>query len=258
MDFVGKVDGVAFDGGTGEGMSVELGSGSLIPGFEDGLVGVKAGDKRDVEVTFPADYQAENLKGKPAVFAITVTEVKTAGETKIDDDFAKTLGLKDLDQLKGLVRDQRAAGTERPDPHPHEAPLARPAGRATMISRCRRRWSRPNINNIMAQLRHEAATRPIRDAALKEIEAEADDYRGIAERRVRLGLLLSEIGAANGIEISQAEMNRLIGQAAAQYPPAGPRALHPICPERADGRRPAARAAVRGQGGRLSCSPRPT
>ncbi|MEO7410275.1 MAG: trigger factor [Sphingomicrobium sp.] len=219
IDFVGTVDGVAFDGGTGEGMAVELGSGSLIPGFEEGLVGVKAGDKRDIDVTFPADYQAENLKGKPAVFAIVATEVKTAGETKIDDDFAKTLGLKDLEQLKGLVRDQAQQelnGLTRThmkrrllDQLASDHDFAVPP---SMVE--------AEYENIMAQLRHEASHDADPDASLKEIEAEADDYRGIAERRVRLGLLLSEIGSANGIEISQAEMNRLIGQAAAQYPPA--------------------------------------
>ncbi len=219
IDFAGKVGGVAFDGGTGEGMAVELGSGSLIPGFEEGLVGVKAGDKRDIDVTFPADYQAENLKGKPAVFSITATEVKTAGETKIDDKFAKTLGLKDLDQLKGLVRDQAQQelnGLTRThmkrrllDQLASDHDFAVPP---SMVS--------AEFENIMAQLRHEASHDADPEASLKEIEGEADDYRGIAERRVRLGLLLSEIGSTNGIEVNQAEMNRLIGQAAAQYPPA--------------------------------------
>jgi trigger factor len=218
MDFAGTVGGVAFDGGTGEGMSVELGSGSLIPGFEQGLVGVKAGDKRDINVTFPADYQAENLAGKAAVFAVKVTEVKTAGETKLDDDFAKALGLQDIDQLKGLVRDQaqqelngltrthmkRRLLDQLAETHDFAVP-------PSMVE--------AEYNNIMAQLRHEASHEADPEAALKEIEGEAEDYRSIAERRVRLGLLLSEIGAANGIEVSQAEMNRLIGQAAAQYPP---------------------------------------
>ena len=89
MDYVGTVDGEAFAGGTGEGMSVEIGSGSLIPGFEDGLIGAKGGDERKVKVTFPEDYPAENLKGKPAEFAVKVTEVKVAGATKVDEDFAK-------------------------------------------------------------------------------------------------------------------------------------------------------------------------
>ena len=107
MDFEGEVDGTPFEGGKGEDMQVELGSGRLIPGFEDQLVGAKAGDSREVKVTFPDDYPAENLKGKAATFAVTVKAVKTAGEQKIDDDFAKSLGLTDLDQLKGLIRGQQ-------------------------------------------------------------------------------------------------------------------------------------------------------
>jgi len=218
IDFVGTIDGVAFDGGTGQDMSVELGSGSLIPGFEDGLVGAKAGDKRDVAVTFPADYQAVKLKGKPANFAINVKEVKTAGEAKINDDFAKALGLNDLDQLKSLLRDQQQQelnGLTRT--HMKRRLLDQLAGDhdfpvpASMVE--------AEFQNIMQQLRHEASHEADSEAALKEIEGDADEYRGIAERRVRLGLLLSEIGHANGIEVSQAEMNRLIGQAASQYPP---------------------------------------
>ena len=219
IDFAGKVKGVAFDGGTGQGMSVELGSGSLIPGFEEGLVGVKAGDEKDIDVTFPADYQAENLKGKAAVFSIKATEVKTAGETKLDDDFAKTLGLTGMEQLRGLIRDQaqqelngltrthmkRRLLDQLAGDHDFEVP-------PSMVE--------AEYSNIMEQLKHEASHDEDPAASLKEIEGEADDYRKIAERRVRLGLLLSEIGSANGVEVSQAEMNRLIGQAAAQYPPA--------------------------------------
>jgi trigger factor len=199
-------------------MSLELGSGTLIPGFEDGLVGVKAGDKRDVAVTFPADYQAENLKGKPANFAVAVKAVKTAGETRIDDDFAKALGLNDLDQLKGLLRDQQQQELNNlTRTHMKRRLLDQLAGDhhfpvpVSMVE--------AEYQNIMQQLRHEASHEADSEAALKEIEGDAEEYRGIAERRVRLGLLLSEIGHANGIDVSQAEMNRLIGQAASQYPP---------------------------------------
>ena len=108
MDFEGKVGGKPFEGGTGEGMQAELGSGQLIPGFEDQLVGAKAGEEREVKVTFPADYPADKLAGKDAVFAVKVTGVKTAGETKVDEEFAKSLGLQSLDQLKELIRDQQA------------------------------------------------------------------------------------------------------------------------------------------------------
>ena len=218
IDFTGKVDGVAFEGGTGEGMAVVLGSGQLIPGFEDQMIGLKVGDEKQLNVTFPDDYGAENLKGKPATFDIKVNAVKVAGETKIDDEFAKQLGLNDLDQLKGLLRDQQqqelngltrthmkrrlldqlAAG------HDFDVP-------PSMVE--------AEYENIMAQLRHEASHEADPAAALKEIEGDAEEYRNIAIRRVRLGLLLSEIGAANGIDVTQQEMNRLIGQAAAQYQP---------------------------------------
>ena len=219
MDYVGTVGGEEFAGGTGEGMSVEIGSGSLIPGFEDGLVGAKAGDERKVKVTFPADYPAENLKGKAAEFAVKVNEVKVAGETKVDEDFAKSLGLTGLDQLKGLIRDQLQQELNG---------LTRTHMKRRLLDQLAERHDFPvppsmveaEYANIMAQLRHEASHEADSQAALAEIEREADDYRGIAERRVRLGLLLSEIGAANGIDISQQEMNRLIGQAAAQYQPA--------------------------------------
>ena len=218
IDFVGKTDGVAFEGGTGQDMAVVLGSGQLIPGFEDQMEGLKVGDEKQLNVTFPADYGAENLKGKPATFDITVKAVKVAGETKLDDDFAKQLGLNDLDQLKGLLRDQQQQelnGLTRTHmkrrlldqlaaDHDFEVP-------PSMVE--------AEYENIMAQLRHEASHEADPEAALKEIENDAAEYRNIAVRRVRLGLLLSEIGAANGVEVSQQEMNRLIGQAAAQYQP---------------------------------------
>ena len=218
IDFVGKVDGVAFEGGTGEGMAVVLGSGQLIPGFEDQMVGLKAGDEKQLNVTFPEDYGAENLKGQPATFDVKVTAVKVAGETKLDDEFAKQLGLNDLEQLKGLIRDQQSQelnGLTRTHmkrrlldqlavDHDFDVP-------PSMVE--------AEYENIMAQLRHEASHEADPQAALKEIEGDAEEYRKIAVRRVRLGLLLSEIGAANNIEVSQQEMNRLIGQAAAQYQP---------------------------------------
>jgi trigger factor len=218
IDFVGKVDGVAFDGGTGEGMAVVLGSGQLIPGFEDQMIGLKAGDEKQLNVTFPDDYGADNLKGKPATFDIKVQAVKIAAETKIDDDFAKQLGLNDLDQLKNLLRDQQRQDLNN---------LTRTHMKRRLLDQLAagHDFDVPpsmvdaEFENIMAQLRHEASHEADPEAALKEIEGDAEDYRKIAVRRVRLGLLLSEIGAANGIEISQQEMNRLIGQAAGQYQP---------------------------------------
>jgi trigger factor len=218
MDFEGEVGGTPFEGGKGEDMSVEIGSGQLIPGFEDQLVGAKAGDTREVKVTFPADYPAENLKGKDAVFAVTVKAVKTAGETKIDDEFAKSLGLNDLEQLKGLIRDQQGQelnGLTRT--HMKRQLLDQLAARHDFV--VPESMVEAEYQNIVAQLKHEASHEADPEAALKEIEQDAAEYRRIAERRVRLGLLLSEIGAANGVEITEQEMNRLIMQAASQYQP---------------------------------------
>lgn len=218
MDFVGKVDGVAFDGGTGEGMSIEIGSGRLIPGFEDQLVGVKKGDEKTIDVTFPEDYQAEELKGKAATFDLKITDVKVPAEGGVDDEFAKSLGLESLEQLRGLIKgqieqelngltrthmkrkllDQLAAG------HDFDVP-------PSMVE--------AEFEQIWAQLQHEAGHEADPEAARAELEAEREDYRQIAVRRVRLGLLLSEIGQANGIEVSQQEMQRLIMQAAQQYGP---------------------------------------
>ena len=216
MDFLGKIAGKPFDGGKGEDMSIELGSGRLIPGFEEQLVGVKAGDQREVNVEFPKDYQAENLKGKKATFDVTVKQVKVATEGKADDEFAKSLGLTDLDQLRGILRDQ--LGQEL-------SGLTRTHMKRRLLDQLAERCDfdvppsmvEAEYQNIMQQLRHEASHEEDPQAALAEIEAEAEDYRKIAERRVRLGLLLSEIGAANGVEVSEQEMNRLIAQAASQY-----------------------------------------
>ncbi len=217
VDFVGKtLDGVAFEGGTGTDMAVELGAGRLIPGFEDETVGVKTGEERQIKVTFPADYQAKELAGKDATFDLTVKSVKVAGEAVVDEDLAKNLGLESLEQLRGLIRgqveqelngltrtymkrkllDQLAAG------HDFEVP-------PSMVE--------AEFQQIWAQLEHEATHEPDPAAAMEEMEKERDDYRKIAERRVRLGLLLSEIGQANGVEVTQQEMNRLIAQAAQQY-----------------------------------------
>jgi len=216
IDFTGKVDGVQFEGGKAEGAPLTLGSGQFIPGFEDQLVGVKAGDEKTITVTFPADYQAENLKGKEATFDIVVQAVKVEGETKVDEDFAKALGLESLARLQELIRgqlEQETAGLTR---------TAMKRGLLDLLARDHDFAVPPTMveaefEQIWQQLQQEAAKEANPAAAMKEIEAEKDDYRSIAERRVRLGLLLSEIGRANGVEVSRQEMDMLIRQAAQQY-----------------------------------------
>ncbi|MEL6877381.1 MAG: trigger factor [Pseudomonadota bacterium] len=216
IDFVGKLDGVEFEGGKAEDAALVIGSGQFIPGFEEQLTGAKTGDEKTIKVTFPEDYPAENLKGKEAEFDITVKQVKVETDTKIDDEFAKGLGLDDLSKLKEIMEgqlEQQTAGLTRTQMkralldqlaagHDFEVP-------GNMVD--------AEFEQIWAQLQQEAAKEEDPAAALKDIEAEKDEYRSIAERRVRLGLLLSEIGQANGVEVTGQEMQMLIQQAAQQY-----------------------------------------
>ena len=216
IDFVGSIDGEKFEGGAAEDAPLVIGSGQFIPGFEEQLTGVKTGDEKTITVTFPEDYPAEHLAGKDAQFEVTVKQVKVEADTKIDDEFAKGLGLEGLDKLKELMKgqiEQEAAGLTRTQmkrqlldklaaDHDFDVP-------PTMVE--------AEFEQIWNQLQQEAAKEEDPEAAIKEIEAEKDDYKRIAERRVRLGLLLSEIGQANGVEISQQEMQMLIQQAAQQY-----------------------------------------
>ena len=195
IDFVGKLDGVEFDGGKAEDAALVLGSNTFIPGFEDQLVGVKAGQEKTITVTFPAEYQAEHLAGKEATFDITVKAVKVEGETTLDEDFAKSLGLDSLEKLREIMKaqlEQQTSGLTRTQMkrqlldqlaagHSFEVP-------GTMVE--------AEFQQIWAQLQQEAARDENPAEALKQIEDEKDEYRSIAERRVRLGLLLAEIGQA--------------------------------------------------------------
>ena len=218
IDFEGKVDGEAFEGGKGEGMAIELGSGRLIPGFEDQLVGTKANDQKTVKVTFPSDYPVDYLKGRDAEFDVTVSEVQVARELNADDEFAKSMGLEGIAQLRDLLKaqvEQELNGLTRTHmkrqlldqlaaSHDFPVPLS-------MVE--------AEFDQIWRQLEHEASHEDDPEAARAEMEKDREDYRKIAERRVRLGLLLSEIGQKNGVEVSQAEMNQLVLQAAQQYKP---------------------------------------
>ena len=218
MDYVGTVDGEAFEGGKGEGMSIELGSGRLIPGFEDQLVGVKANDEKTVKVTFPAEYPVDYLKGRDAVFEVVVNEVQTAKPFKADDAFAQSMGLEGIGQLRELMKNQVAQELNG---------LTRTHMKRQLLDQLAAQHDFPvpesmveaEFEQIWKQLEHEASHEEDPKAALAEMEKEKGEYRAIAERRVRLGLLLSEIGQKNGVEVSQQEMNQLIMQAAQQYRP---------------------------------------
>lgn len=224
MDFLGKVDGEAFDGGAAEGHQLELGSNSFIPGFEEQLVGVKAGDEKNVEVTFPENYQAENLAGKAAVFEVKIHEVQKPADMVIDDDMAKKFGLENLDALKDLVKkqvEQENQGLARTklkrsllDLLADEVSFEVPAGMVDL-----------EFDQIWQQLKmdlHREALEENPEIKPEDIDEPGDDvkeeYRAIAVRRVRLGLLLSEIGQKNEVTVTQEEVTRQISQEAQRYP----------------------------------------
>ncbi len=218
IDYEGSVDGVPFDGGKGSDFSLTLGTGTFIPGFEDQLIGAKAGESRDVKVTFPTEYHAPEMAGKDAVFAVTVKEVKVPEDTKIDDELAKKLGLDDLATLKDRVREQltsdfKAAGRlhlkrrvlDALD-NAHDFPLP-PA----MVDH--------EFANIWAQVEEELKRegKTAADEGKTEDELKAE-YRKIAERRVRLGLVLGKLGEQNGISVAGDEVQRAIMARARQFP----------------------------------------
>lgn len=224
MDFLGKVDGEAFDGGAAEGHQLELGTGSFIPGFEDQLVGVKAGDEKNVSVTFPANYQAENLAGKDAVFEVKIHEVQKPADVEINDDMAKKFGLENLDALKDLVKkqvEQENQGLARTklkrallDLLADEVSFDVPEGMVEL-----------EFNQIWQQLKadlHREAQESNPDVKPEDIDEPGDDvkseYQNIAVRRVRLGLLLAEIGQKNEVTVSQEEVTRQISMEAQRYP----------------------------------------
>ena len=218
IDYEGSIDGVPFDGGKGSDFSLTLGSGTFIPGFEDGLIGAKAGDNRDVKVTFPTEYHAPEMAGKDAVFAVTVKEVKAAEETPIDDELAKKLGLDDLATLKDRVREQLESDYKSASrlhlkrrvldalDSAHSFPLP-PA----MVEH--------EFTNIWAQVEEELKRegKTAADEGKTEDELKAE-YRKIAERRVRLGLVLGKLGEQNGITIANDEVQRAIMARARQFP----------------------------------------
>ncbi|MBU6472289.1 MAG: trigger factor [Alphaproteobacteria bacterium] len=218
MDFVGSIDGEEFEGGKADGFNLTLGSGQLIPGFEDQLIGAKAGDAREVKVTFPEEYGAEKLAGKDAVFAVTVKEVKKPDEMVIDDELAKRVGLDSLATLKERVREQLKNDYNRASrlhlkrrildalDEAHTFPLP-----PTMVE--------GEFDSIWRQVEEELK----REGKSAEDEGKSEEdlkkeYHDIAERRVRLGLVLARLGEQNGIQITQDELNRAIAARARQFP----------------------------------------
>ena len=218
MDFVGKIDGEAFEGGSAEQQTLVLGSGQFIPGFEDQLVGVKAGEEKEVNVTFPEAYGAADLAGKDAVFEVKVHEVRAPKTPEIDQEFAKGLGLESLEQLTGLVKDQLKAEHDN---------ASRAKAKRNLLDQLDEAHSfdlPPNMveqefGQIWQQLQAEMDAGRTADEDKDKSEDELkEEYRKIAERRVRLGLVLAEIGRVADVRISEQEVNQALIREARQYP----------------------------------------
>src|SRR5580765_13800 len=218
INFTGRIDGTPFDGGTGEGIQVVIGAGQFIPGFEEQLIGIGAGETRTVKASFPKNYASEKLAGKDAEFETTATLVEAPGETAIDDEFAKTLGLESLDKLKEAARERLAsefAGATRQrvkralldrldDSHRFEAPPSLVEEEFSLM------W-----NSIKAEM--ESSGKTFADENTTE-DAAKEEYQKIADRRVRLGLVLSEIGEKNKITVSDDEVSRAVIERARSMP----------------------------------------
>jgi trigger factor len=218
VDFVGRIDGTEFEGGKGEDIRVELGSNTFIPGFEDQLLGLKAGDTKLVKVTFPVNYMAAHLAGKDAEFDVTVKEIEAPGELKIDDEMAKGFGMESLDKLKDAIRD---------------------AIKRDFDAQSRRKVKKDLLDSLDAKYSFElpptlveqefaavwsqvvgdmkSNNRTFEDESTTEDEAKAE-YRKIAERRVRLGLVLAQIGEKTDIKISDDEVTQALIERVRQYP----------------------------------------
>ncbi|KPP87898.1 MAG: trigger factor [Rhodobacteraceae bacterium HLUCCO07] len=215
FDFVGRVDGEAFEGGSAEDYPLVLGSGSFIPGFEEQLVGVKAGDETDVTVSFPEDYQAEHLAGKEAVFSCTVKEVKAPKKAEINDELAQKFGAEDLEALKADVAKRL---------EDEYAGAARAVMKRALLDALDEAVSfdlppslvEAEAKQIAHQLWHEENP-DVQGHDHPEIEP-TDEHTKLAERRVRLGLLLAELGQKAEVEVTDAEMTQAIMNQARQYP----------------------------------------
>jgi trigger factor len=218
IDFIGRIDGEAFEGGTAEGFELELGSGQFIPGFEDQLIGTKAGDTKDVEVSFPEEYGNAELAGKPSVFEVTVHEVSAPKDAEINEEFATSLGMESLEKLREAIRDQigndysqmsrghlkKDLLDQLSDGHSFELP-------PSMVSL--------EFEQIWQQFQNELEQQGQKMDDLDESEDDLRaEYKEIAERRVRTGLVLAEVGSKNEIDVTQEELNQGLVQRVQQFP----------------------------------------
>jgi trigger factor len=218
MDFVGRLNGVEFPGGAGKDFRLEIGSGEFVPGFEDQLVGHKAGATTLVKITFPADYGNKELAGKDAEFTVTIKEIHQKLAAAVDVDFAKKMGFDDVDGLKKSVADQMNRDYAR---------RARARLKRQLLDKLAEAHSFP-VPQGMVDIEFDAIWKNVEEARKRgdndpTISGKSDDelkaeFRGISERRVRLGLLLSEVGRINNIEVTQEEVNRALIEEARRFP----------------------------------------
>jgi trigger factor len=215
IDFLGKVDGEAFPGGKAEGYDLELGSGSFIPGFEDQLIGQSVGAALDVKVKFPDEYGAENLAGKDAVFEVKINEMKESAPSAIDDELAKKAGMENLDALKAAIRDQHSQGFTQ---------ISKQKTKRVLLDALHDAYNF-DLPAGLVEAEYESIQKAFDQAkeAGQDVEEMTDeeretDFRSIAARRVKLGLLFAEVGRANNIQITQDDLQKAILQEAQNYP----------------------------------------
>jgi trigger factor len=218
INFEGSLEGTSFEGGTGEDVPLIMGAGQFIPGFEENLAGLKAGENKTFDVTFPNDYRASHLAGKNATFAVTVKAVEAPGPVTIDDEFAKTLGVESLAKLKDAVKDRIA--------REHTLASRQKLKRALLDQLDERHKFEPppslaeqEFANVWSQVENDLKqqNRTFEDEGTTEEKARAE-YRGIAERRVRLGLVIAEIGEKNNIRVSDDQLRAAVMEQVRQFP----------------------------------------
>lgn len=218
INFVGKIDGEAFEGGAGDDVPVEIGSGSFIPGFEEQLVGVKVGDEKVVTANFPEDYQAAHLAGKTAEFDVKVNGIEAGGEALVNDELGKSFGMDDLEALRGALRERIGVDFQT---------QSRRKVKRKLLDALDKLYSFELPPTLVQQefdgvwqgvtTEMEQAKRSFEDEGTTE-EASRAEYKGIAERRVRLGLVLAEIGDKAEIKITEDELTKALIDRARQFP----------------------------------------
>lgn len=216
IDFVGKRDGVAFSGGTAKGFQLELGSGQFIPGFEEQLVGVKAGDERSIKVAFPKDYHSKDLAGQDAEFDVTCHEVLTMHVPEVDEHLAEVVGFPSLEELTNAVRERIADEYKQ---------MSRAKAKKSLFDvldgkvkfESPKKMVELEFNSIWQQIEQakKQGDESLKDKSEDELKKE---YQAIAERRVKLGILLSDVARANNLSITKEELSAAVMQQARQYP----------------------------------------